>query len=938
MIFTAGQLFRYFAMPEILPRIKDLFGTGFGHIAFFIAHIYRSARLLPGYHPYLNPVNIGKFGIHHVIAEAAKNIKFKKENSDQIIIFFTILFGLFILTAQFFTLLMGVLFINTAHATGIPLDFFDFFKANQPTDNDVAFVLLDMVFGVPDFFESCVAKGKVCFEKGGNNIISNLPGNNTTTYQAYDDFDRSTSIGAYPFPTPVHEAMRSMMQLYSVGLLVIAMLIFLYFIIAIVAETAQEGTPFGKRFNKVWAPLRMVVALGLLIPIAHGLNSGQYLVLYAAKFGSNFATNGWVLFTDTVVSGTTTLLGEQNDLVAVPRTPEINALVEFFTILATCIRAEKIVNGVTASGSRTINAYHVKPNQGTGPNFEPAFNGFTNALAFYENRDILIVFGAEDVRADGNPVAMSYQGGIAPICGSIVLPVPSVNQGDNPGAWQVTQEYYDLFLTPIWQEASQNTLPAFNLTPVTTPPSTLHGIGSNIVLNLITSAQDFTTVDPTVDYPTIIALQTIVDDYQVAGGGSGFKNIEDILQDGAIETATNGNWLYDLEQLGWGGAGIWFNKLAQLNGAMVAAAYKLPYVKEYPMAMLEVEEQRRNNDASVTGYNRFKPYLSDETDIDNASEGTIGIQKALYQSQVIWKDVYTKPSNNFFIDAIISVFGLEGLFNMVDNTDIHPLAQLVAVGKSLLESSIRNIGFSFAAGVLGVAAQGTVIGPIANVASSFSASIGMIGLGLGFVLFYIIPLLPFIYFFFAVGGWVKGIFEAMVGVPLWALAHIRIDGNGLPGDAAMGGYYLILEIFLRPILIIFGLIASISIFAAQVKILNEIWSLVTTNLSGFDEKATAPAGETGAIEYMRGHVDRLFFTVIYAIIVYLLAMSSFKLVTLIPNNILRWMGANVQTFGDQSEDPAQNLVRNTMIGSQITTGSLGSSFGRLRGAMSGGGG
>ena len=63
------------------------------------------------------------------------------------------------------------------------------------------------------------------------------------------------------------------------------------------------------------------------------------------------------------------------------------------------------------------------------------------------------------------------------------------------------------------------------------------------------------------------------------------------------------------------------------------------------------------------------------------------------------------------------------------------------------------------------------------------------------MLFYIIPFMPFIYFFFAVGTWVKAIFEAMVGVPLWALAHIRIDGQGLPGDAAMNGYYLLLEIF-----------------------------------------------------------------------------------------------------------------------------------------------
>lgn len=937
MTFTKGQIFRYIALPAILPRIKELFGSGFSHVAFFIAQIYRAARLLPAYHPYLNPVNIGRFGIYHVISEAAKGLDLKKENSDQILIFFVILLGLLILAGQFIILLLGMLFIGSAQAsTGIPIDFFDFFKANQPTDHDVAFALLDLVFGVPDIFNSCVAQAMPCFEKGGENIVSQLPGNNMVPYEAYSDYEREKAVGAYPFPTPFHEALRSIMQLYSIGLLVIAAMLFLYFIIAVIAETAQEGTPFGKRFNKVWAPLRMVVALGLLIPIANGLNSGQYLVLYAAKFGSNFATNGWIIFTDTVVTGTNTLLGERSELVVTPQTPQIGNMVEFFTVLATCMRAEAVVN------QQLVEAWHVKPNTGAGVTYEPALSGsdFASALDFYENRDIKIVFGTHQLRGDDEPIGAYWQGGIDPVCGEIILPVPSINQTDSPGAWLVTQQLYENFLTPIWAEANND----FTLDDPLDPRDEatlvlISHIGSNMVLKSIIGANkpEFTDIAPEdADYPTTSFLQAVIDAYTSGGGfgpGTSSISIEQIIANGVAETISDGNWLYDLNSLGWGGAGIWYNKLAQLNGALVAAAHKMPIVKEYPALMKEVEDDRQQNNATVTGYDRFKPYLAEEQDIEGRQEGDLGMQTAMYRGQRIWEDVYTVSTTNFLIDGIISVFGLEGLFNMVENADVHPLAQLVGIGKSLVESSIRNLGMAF----VGVALGGMpIIGPIISVAGSFLSSIAMIGLGVGFVLFYIIPFLPFIYFFFAVGGWVKGIFEAMVGVPLWALAHIRIDGNGLPGDAAMGGYYLILEIFLRPILIIFGLLASITIFSAQVKILNEIWPLVTTNLTGFDNKTAAGVGKnlTGAVEYMRGHVDRLFFTVIYAIIVYLLAVASFKLVTLIPNNIMRWMGANVQTFGDQSDDPTQNLVRNTMLGSQIVSGSMGQSFGRLRGAMS----
>jgi hypothetical protein len=180
--------------------------------------------------------------------------------------------------------------------------------------------------------------------------------------------------------------------------------------------------------------------------------------------------------------------------------------------------------------------------------------------------------------------------------------------------------------------------------------------------------------------------------------------------------------------------------------------------------------------------------------------------------------------------------------------------------------------------------------------------------------------MPFLYYFFAVGAWIKGLFEAMVGVPLWALAHIHIDGDGLPGTFALSGYFMIMEIFLRPILIVFGLLASITIFSAQVRVLHDIWSLVTTNLTGFNEglaaTSTAPAGSTGTLSQFRDKIDQFFFTVIYAIIVYMLGTSSFKLITHIPAKVMRWMGANVEAFNDNAEEVAQGLMgKMTAVGS-----------------------
>ena len=217
--------------------------------------------------------------------------------------------------------------------------------------------------------------------------------------------------------------------------------------------------------------------------------------------------------------------------------------------------------------------------------------------------------------------------------------------------------------------------------------------------------------------------------------------------------------------------------------------------------------------------------------------------------------------------------------------------------------------------------------------------------GMAAVLYYVLPLLPFIYFFFAVSGWVKSIFEAVVAIPLWALAHIRIDGEGLPGPGATNGYFLLLEIFLRPILILIGFIASIGIFAALVDTLNLVFDLVAANVGGFDEATDAQiaAGThklSGILQSLaqmgRGPVDEFMFSVLYTAIAYMMGLSCFKLVDEIPNKILRWAGVSVSTFQESAGDPASQLSNQVykgslLIGNQIssTTASKQSNLGVL---------
>lgn len=294
---------------------------------------------------------------------------------------------------------------------------------------------------------------------------------------------------------------------------------------------------------------------------------------------------------------------------------------------------------------------------------------------------------------------------------------------------------------------------------------------------------------------------------------------------------------------------------------------------------------------------------------------------------------HARPNGNAVVDILNALLGTNGLFSMRDNENIHPLAQLSGVGKSLIEASIRNLTNVAVGGVSGafLAKISEFTGVAAASFSGFLLKFTMITITAGFILFYIVPFLPFIYFMFAFGGWIKGIFEAMVGAPLWALAHIRIDGQGLAGQAAVSGYFLIFEIFLRPILMIFGLIASISTFAALVSVLNLVFDQVVSNVGGFDTQTELTIGAGSKIADMRSVVDQFFFTVMYVIVVYLMGMSSFKLIDLIPNQILRWMGQSITTFNDSQENAAEALAGKATQGAQQTSSAIGGGLGQLAG-------
>ncbi|PJF37973.1 MAG: hypothetical protein CUN55_19365, partial [Phototrophicales bacterium] len=116
------------------------------------------------------------------------------------------------------------------------------------------------------------------------------------------------------------------------------------------------------------------------------------------------------------------------------------------------------------------------------------------------------------------------------------------------------------------------------------------------------------------------------------------------------------------------------------------------------------------------------------------------------------------------------IFGADSLytFKNVTSMNLDPMVGLMGIGDKMVTRSITAVGVVVvASGISAIA--GAIPNPVSEfVATLFDKLAGLaylvvlIGLGAGLMLFYLLPLMPFIYFFFAIASWVMEIFEAIV--------------------------------------------------------------------------------------------------------------------------------------------------------------------------------
>lgn len=652
---------------------------------------------------------------------------------------------------------------------------------------------------------------------------------------------------------PITTALRQALSLYSIGMLVLAGFLMIYHVLAMIAETAHYGVAMGRRTNQLWAPIRFVLAIALLVPISGGLNAGQYIIVKLAESGSSLASNAWRGAVDTMK---TSMAG-----FVTPRSPDATRL---------------IAVGIEMEVCRSLYHQLYQPIQG-----DPAVKlagDITDLRKLPVQR-----FVSEAWRYTNNLHAN------IPLCGAYRLPAPDrVTTTGTQNAGQLSNEVAALARAVAEQAVSDTGVFGDSLSFAFMPPSfssvSMPDISSRLAA-LITARQQ-----------------------ALAGKLRTMTNSNAAATNRVLEESADGGWV---------AAGMFIPDLTRQQATFGELAARAVPSVESPLFGHKALSRQVIVDAIVaeTSLRNAAPAQLDKlfTLYDQMNNAMKHVRAWLYGRQLpnpdfVQADAFdlgdqlgpttdVRTAFSYFtrlLDAGTVIYGVWaeepqdnvlGAMSVSFNRDLmgNPLATMAEMGRRY-----QALG----TWLLGMTSPGLAEPTVFPAALLFAAL--ALGLGAaGFVLLFVLPLLPLLRFFLGVLVWFLEVFEAIVTLPLVALAHLSPAGDGLSGVTARQAYWLWLGLFIRPALTLFGFIFGLLLFLFAIGLLNSVFMRFTGPLVVANSEATLTL--------------RISIAFLYVILAYVIINMSFKGIHWLPDRVLRWLNTLVEPAASAAAPVAPHI-------------------------------
>jgi conjugal transfer/type IV secretion protein DotA/TraY len=614
-----------------------------------------------------------------------------------------------------------------------------------------------------------------------------------------------------------------------------------YGVISGIVQTAHEGVVLGKRMSAVWMPVRMVTGIGGLVPVFGGFSLSQVAMIIATSWGISFANFAY------------------------------NEAVQ---------QASRFTTLINPSFVRT----------------DSSKDGPAMARALFEQHIIELEYQRKvrDYAASGLTIP----------AGDVVQQFPFTASASDPA-----DGVYGKTVGTVGNKTKGYAVGIKRKSAVNagTRSTSVFGFRSNAVDYASISNQAWNGYRS--NFPELIQrTNALADAYyrqkmdEKNTGVQAVKPLADIratgvwyasaaisaMGAGQNNSAIKTEALNNMTRYGFFSAGSFYSTHAEANAAILQAANVTDFVI--------VEPSGKSTEVSSGEYDTVT--TTPEESVGNISsvnacvDGSLGNDCSLGQKMVTMIiGANTTAGSSFLIDPIIA------LKNIGD--------YMMVLGESIL-------GLAWAANaVTSNPAGAAVTGVISAVVPGAGLLKSLLGAGVyvGGLLFAVgalcslyIPMVPFITWVSALVQYCCIVVESIAAAPLWALAHLQADGEGM-GQRTEKGYLYLLNLLFRPILMVAGFFAASALVILLGSVVTQMYIPTIASTQG---------------NSITGLFSIIGFVFLFFVIMNILIQGLFHVVMELADDAIGWVGGiGRNSIGKDTEGKVSNMF---MMGGRFGSG------------------
>lgn len=653
---------------------------------------------------------------------------------------------------------------------------------------------------------------------------------------------------------------------FNLAVLAFAVVIVVYTALVGLLQSAHDGVLLGKKWSAVWIPVRFSICMALLFPTVGGLCLGQVGIIWLMKHGSGIASKAWV--------AATSKFNETSGIYIAARSADT---ADIRRTIGQILKAELCSEYLTQYGMAS---------------------GAAGRTVYY-NSETLIGDAARFVGKDYNGGRIEWGG----------YPGTSV-KSDACGAIDIPNTHA--------------------LNPLLRDHAVADSYGMVQIEGLLRAAQ---TMHPhAVDCmaPTLDRPGCTYDDYNGALD-SGMAAYTSHVASSFYSTAKESNDRLmrsvsrDALERGWATAGSHYFQLMRVLEDLNKATSSTPRV--IPMRVAEggfvgnqIDTLKRSlgygtgealsiQDAEMISsivdgaidefFKRTSTTIDALNEVDTTAGGSIdrnyltGASNALPTLLFgLDSDAANDSSRHFGYDhnnpapALVQLKTVGDYIRTIGTTGLLISSAMIA-GKKIIENTSPQ------GALAGVFLDRIGLGELPSAMLMLSCVLILIGLALGFLL----PYMPFLIWAGAIVGWVVSVVVMLVAAPVWITSHLHPNGDGIASQYSAPGYMIVIELLLRPFLMLFGLIMVITLPDPMLGFFStEFYSMFASLLAD-----TRPDPWTFVMKIL-----------LFAVTCWVLMMLVFNTIATASDNVMKWIGGMTGSYSSMGSD-SNSMAKGVII-------------------------